>query len=214
MYHYQGLVTGILAGLAAFFTIRQMQITDAKSEERHLELVELQTRRDALIVERLLVPNYRKLADYLRTLREVECAQIENIDEGLDEEKANTAKEMESIASGIQGIFEQSSLKEAYELFDGRLKFELESLQAEAYKLLVHASRAAQEPSIKHRFGDIRGDKQVEEAKLKIRRDRAGGWNQSIPYRAAVMRLLEGVLASFDKMRRTYRLKDVVLLAE
>ncbi|MGN7770770.1 hypothetical protein [Phyllobacterium sp. 22552] len=61
-YRWQTLIAGILAVLAAGFTIRQMQISDRKQQSRHEDLLNLNLRTDKLLLERAAIP----LTYYLR----------------------------------------------------------------------------------------------------------------------------------------------------
>ncbi|OCJ65042.1 hypothetical protein A6U97_12135 [Agrobacterium tumefaciens] len=54
---FQSLIGGVLAVTAAGATVMQMRITERKSDERHTQLVRLQTRADALRVDRMIYGN-------------------------------------------------------------------------------------------------------------------------------------------------------------
>lgn len=61
LYDFQSLIGGILAIVAAAFTVLQMRLSDERSERRHKEILQLQLRSDGLRLERM----YFSLHPYL-----------------------------------------------------------------------------------------------------------------------------------------------------
>ncbi|NSZ59543.1 hypothetical protein FY145_17230 [Agrobacterium tumefaciens] len=62
LYDFQSLIGGILAVIAAAFTVVQMRISDDRSEARHKQALRLQVRADSLRFERMYFPLHDELA--------------------------------------------------------------------------------------------------------------------------------------------------------
>ncbi|MGR9345868.1 hypothetical protein ACU8NW_14790 [Rhizobium leguminosarum] len=65
VYQFQTLITGALAVFAAHYTVRQMQRSDQKSDERHNQLMDLSVRPIRLKVNRSVFPMVELIEDAL-----------------------------------------------------------------------------------------------------------------------------------------------------
>jgi len=128
---YQTLITGLAAVGAAVATVRQMQKSDRKSDDRHDALMKLSVRADALIVDRAVSPQVTEMPKIL--------AVVEAIRRAFDDE----TKLIQSLKNGsedlilnyrqVQQFISNSALGEAVKLFDGDI--------ANSYHLIQEASR-------------------------------------------------------------------------
>ncbi|MER8654397.1 hypothetical protein [Mesorhizobium sp. M0847] len=78
--HWQTLIAGILAVVAAAVTIRQMQVSDAGQQRRHEHLIRMSMRTETLVVLRahtILTPTFLRVSEGLLTaLRNYEKRQM------------------------------------------------------------------------------------------------------------------------------------------
>ncbi|ARM89268.1 hypothetical protein RHEC894_CH02991 [Rhizobium sp. CIAT894] len=168
---FQGLITGLAAVFAATITIGKMDATiqtmertdeaaqrrheqaqrqsqkalalsreiEQKSEQRHRQMMALTLRADRLKVSRSVGPFLPAIVQAIADLKSLISRT------GLDDVGSQMlfVAEVENFANGIVQIIGNPRMKEAYELFEGKLAIELDasissghSLHAEAQSLL------------------------------------------------------------------------------
>lgn len=129
IYDFQTLIGGGAAIIAAWYTIRQMRITDEKSEARHRELVALQLRSDRLRVERMLFPALSDLEDCYEAISDVKMETLKQI---ASDEPTNVAIVLQQIGSDCYEtlrIVRRPTFKEAQDLFDGDLAYQYDLMR-------------------------------------------------------------------------------------
>ncbi|PZM07570.1 hypothetical protein [Rhizobium tubonense] len=125
LFNYQTLIAGILAVLAAIWTVRQMRASEKSADARHDQLVGLMLKRDQLIVDRAANPLLERLNLTLPKLLKTK--------EGFSESQDPTAylrSNMEAIAQiGVESqLISNPFLADARPLFDGQLVHMLETI--------------------------------------------------------------------------------------
>ncbi|CDN93450.1 hypothetical protein BN949_02604 [Agrobacterium tumefaciens] len=124
IFDFQTLIGGGAAMIAAWYTVRQMRISDMKSYDRHRELVELQLRPDTLRVERMLKPG---LADLEACYEEIRGVRFNTLSKLLKDEPAVVAQVMEQLrlecAQAVR-IMKRPQFEAASDLFDGDLAYQ------------------------------------------------------------------------------------------
>ncbi|TAT74815.1 hypothetical protein ELH50_30300 (plasmid) [Rhizobium ruizarguesonis] len=156
---YQTLITGVAAVLAAYATIRQMERTDARSEQRHRELIELSLRADKLKIARLYDPQSRDLADYIEQLSDIREFII-NLHGSSEMDYAaleSVEKPIFNAIYGLEEILERPVWNEASPLFDGPMTSQLAELRANIHQMRVTLQLASQAGS---RFDEFLRDKE------------------------------------------------------
>jgi hypothetical protein len=66
---FDGLIAAALAIFAAYITVRQMRLSDIKSDARHEDVLKLSVRGDSLRIERALNPQGAELENLLRDMQ-------------------------------------------------------------------------------------------------------------------------------------------------
>lgn len=123
IYDFQTLIGGGAAVIAAWYTVRQMQITDEKSDTRHRELISLQLRPDRLRVERMIYP---ALADLEDTYRKISEINLTGVGKHLDSEPQSSrliVENLERVCFEAVSILARKQFKAAQDLFDGDLTY-------------------------------------------------------------------------------------------
>lgn len=137
---FQTLLTGIFAVGAAYVTVRQMQISDQKSDVRHQELVRLGLRFDRLIVERMLYPQFGQLRECYRSLRSYELEGYDESDEAAYvEEIKRSSESFRNLAVWTRNVVYSPNWQAARHLFGGTLSHDEAILTALCNELQDHA---------------------------------------------------------------------------
>ncbi len=149
IFDFQTLIGGGAAILAAWHTVRQMRISDMKSDGRHQELVELQLRSDRLRVERMLKPGLSDLQDCYEEI----SLRFETLSKLHADEPAAVAEVVNQLNSKCHDavrIMKRLHFKDASDLFDGNLAHQfdktmarLNDLLAPSYRCIVTAQAAS-----------------------------------------------------------------------
>ncbi|MEH7868770.1 hypothetical protein V7795_16540 [Rhizobium laguerreae] len=147
IYDFQTLITGLAAVGAAYLTIRQSQSAlalsreiEQKSELRHRQMMALTLRADRLKVSRSVEPFLPAIIQAIADLKSIISRT------GLEDvgSQMQFAAEVENFANAIAQIIGNPQMKEAYELFEGKLAIDLDdairrarNLKAEAHTVFL-----------------------------------------------------------------------------
>lgn len=123
IFDFQTLIGGGAAILAAWYTVRQMRITDEKSEARHRELVALQLRSDRLRVERMLFPALDDLEDCYDAISDVKIETLKLLASHEPNSVASVLEQINSDCHDALSITLRPTFKEARDLLDGDLNY-------------------------------------------------------------------------------------------
>ncbi|MCJ2874815.1 hypothetical protein JUM41_11265 [Rhizobium pusense] len=200
IYDFQTLIGGGAAIIAAWYTVRQMQFTDEKSELRHRELVALQLRSDRLRVERMVFPS---LADLLESW-EVIAAFKGDVLRSLvaDEPKtvAHVANELNKDCSQALKILSRATFRDAVDLLDGEMTYLLAKLD-DGLKMLrddcrkaINLADEAARPEHEFNLTHLRAINEALHQRLEIVDDK----------RIDVLNLLQDVCGRMETMGREY----------
>lgn len=124
---FQTLITGFFAIGAAYVTVRQMEKSDKKSDNRHVQLVRLSLRADALRVERLLYPQVDELLGLQNHLRLINA--------GYTGEKSTSEyvkfhrEEIKTVIRKIIAVLDRPQWTTGQDLFDGTLTYQAAELR-------------------------------------------------------------------------------------
>lgn len=127
IFDFQTLIGGGAAIIAAWYTVRQMRISDMKSDDRHQELVELQMRSDKLRVERMVKPG---LADLEDCYEEISSVSFRALSKMLKDEPAAVADVLEQLqleCLDAVRIMKRPQFAAASDLFDGDLAYQFDN---------------------------------------------------------------------------------------
>lgn len=133
---FQTLFAGILAVMAAWLTVLQMRKTDEKSALRHDELIRLQTRPDALKIERLLNPTFGMLRVDYKLLRDVQFEASDNDEDKIRRLQSHAVKMM-PVAKSLQQKLAAQNWTECSQLFGASLNASLAAARSSAANLGV-----------------------------------------------------------------------------
>lgn len=140
VFHYQTLITGILAIVAAVLTVAQMRASDRKSDERHRQLMLLSTRADALRVERMLDVCVSKHQVAAQNLLDMTFPPFPNptVTGGDFAELVSASQKMIARIHAYYGVVGHVTWKEAESLFGGVLTRELSEVSEALSRLEMH----------------------------------------------------------------------------
>lgn len=143
---YQTLITGVAAVVAAYATVRQMEKTDARSEQRHRELIELSLRADKLKIERLYDPQHRDMLDHFEQLSDVRSFIIGLHGQStMDYDAIECTRE--PIFSNVNAFYEilrRPVWDEAASLFSGGMTAQLSELRESLGQMRLATELAGQ----------------------------------------------------------------------
>jgi hypothetical protein len=126
------LIAGFLAVLAAWLTIRQMQLTDDRQQRRHEELVKLTLRADRLRVRRAAyrrTDDMRQLADEFEGLRQkLQAGLSDQAEEPLIQEAWRARQNSMRKCSDAIDLIRDDLVSAATDLFDAHLATGLKEL--------------------------------------------------------------------------------------
>jgi hypothetical protein len=209
IFDFQTLITGVLAVLAAFFTVAMMDYTERKQAKRHTELVQrsqkadllqgerheqlmaISNRRDRLIIERAVDPQVdegRQLLNLIRRLtREFELTNRDYIDA-----MRGNPRFYDEATKKIKDFIARKALAEAQPLFDGETNWIYEQLKN-------LAERICQLPTIEVPMNTGAGLTQDEFRALKAEREQIIDDNiiRNANARHAAFLEMEGKMAAF-----------------
>ncbi|RRN67620.1 hypothetical protein [Agrobacterium deltaense] len=125
LYDFQSLIGGILAVIAAAFTVLQMRISDDRSEARHKEALKLQVRADSLRFERMFFPLHDELVVGLRVFSRGFSA--ENLKSLFDE--------INGACYDIDRAFKAQTYRDAEDLLGGTLTIAIAQYRTDIIEL-------------------------------------------------------------------------------
>ncbi len=209
LYDFQSLIGGILAVIAAAFTVLQMRISDERSGVRHNEMVKLQLRSDTLLVERLLVPQFRLLSVFAENLDRVVPVSLEPADVELTDEQRSKAAFLKKLISDVNSsVLLSDGWLEAQHLFDGAtaveatiFKLRLESLRRRANSCAEKVDRDLDWIK-KEGSGLTLGD--------EARQSQIEGWVQLLSERNALKSSVNVLISRLRMMAATYEVKHLI----
>lgn len=144
VFNFQTLFAGILAVGAAYLSVRQMNVTDERSEQRHKELVTLQLRPDRLRLERAVNPQLEELKDLASLLKQVDIdltgGEAGSGDIYYRALRGFAASYLGAVVA-LSDVFSRGPWEEGKNLFDGRLTRKLEVLQTRLTFIREHLGR-------------------------------------------------------------------------
>lgn len=141
---YQTLITGIAAVLGAYATIRQMRKTDAGSEERHQELVELSLRADKLKVARLYQPQFNEMNEHLANIINLRASLVDFSKEELDYAAFKREEQtIHEVMGRLQQTLNRPTWDETSPLFDGWMTHSLEKLRGSIREMAFELTSAS-----------------------------------------------------------------------
>jgi hypothetical protein len=121
IYDFQTLIGGGAAIVAAWLTVRQMRITDEKSEARHRELVSLQIRADRLRVERLLYPSLDELSEKLEPFSARSFDVLSELAKSEPNAAVFAVNDFRNDCHHVVEILNRRTLKNALDLLSGSM---------------------------------------------------------------------------------------------
>ncbi|WP_166478452.1 hypothetical protein [Rhizobium leguminosarum] len=126
---YQTLITGIVAVVAAYVTVRQMRATDVEAQRRHEETSQLMIRADKLRIERMLFPQFAELRVLYKQLRDMEFpSPLDDSPEAL-RQLEDLKEPAQQIALDIENIIDRESWTSATALYGGFLAEDIRKLR-------------------------------------------------------------------------------------
>jgi len=146
LYDFQSLIGGILAVIAAAFTVLQMRISDDRSERRHKEILKLQLRSDGLKLERmyfLLQPLLSKTDDMFSNFVSVAWGRPSILCSFTAEEHLEFFKDVQDLTIRIEEFWSGKTFASGQDLLDGNLTEELDRFRAGVKDVKSRASIAA-----------------------------------------------------------------------
>jgi hypothetical protein len=216
LYDYQTLFTGALAILAATATVLVQIVTETKSQKRHEQLIALQTRADALRLERLIVPSLpilKQSADFFESESKKAGLkggqQIEMVKLIGDELFARCRALQQEMAGG--------HWLDANDLFDGRISYAIEALNKQISDCLKLHGRLA------HAFANKETLRQQEDApaewvfgqfllnKAHVDSALASACSEVVPAFEELSRRIRGVADELNRLVTLYKLDSVHL---
>lgn len=121
IYDFQTLIGGGAAVVAAWLTVRQMRITDERSEFRHRELVSLQLRADRLRVERLLYPSLNELKAKRESLSAWQVGMLSDLVRFEKRAAVFALHDLYNDVENVRAILNNSTTQSTLDLLDGRM---------------------------------------------------------------------------------------------
>ncbi|PDT15544.1 hypothetical protein CO670_17385 [Rhizobium sp. J15] len=164
---FQTLITGIAAVIAAYATVRQMQVTDQAAQRRHNEilesaknndrearqrhnqLVELTIRKDSLVAERLLYPDLERLIGIRAQLSSrgfPVLPGVSEVDDPLLQSFKDDLDEYRHAILAVTNMTIQPPWLEAAPLLDGLTAHHLQEMKARAALYLETIKRTRDYP--------------------------------------------------------------------
>jgi hypothetical protein len=140
IYEFQTLIAGIFAVFAAWWTVETMELTDKSAQRRHEQMMLIQSRPDALAVERFMSTVFPSIDATLRTITDLQWTQATRAEEFRD----NNYR----ILEGIENIISNYSWHrteqwiECEPLFGGPLKRASENFRSRANEVFAAAYAA------------------------------------------------------------------------
>ncbi|WP_337267084.1 hypothetical protein [Oryzifoliimicrobium ureilyticus] len=150
IYDFQTLAAGIFAVGAAYATVKQMQYTEGKSDDRHNQLVKLNTqteanaakrhhelveltlRPDKLLVERAVNPQVRGLKGLISTLDRLHGFAMERqTDKEMQAEMLRNHKLLKNTCDSVATIVTRQQLVDGSKMFKGDLTYELDWIRTQ-----------------------------------------------------------------------------------
>ncbi|MGO8313457.1 hypothetical protein ACC827_24570 [Rhizobium ruizarguesonis] len=117
---FQTLITGALAVLAAHYTVRQMQRSDHKTDDRHNKLMDLSLRPIRLKVSRSVFPTLPGIGRVIADVKVyiVRCSAEFTFDY---ESLVKLLRGIETLNVSVNRVLQDPQLMQSYELFDGNM---------------------------------------------------------------------------------------------
>ncbi len=128
-YDFQTLIGGVLAIIAAWWTIGTMEKTDAEAARRHAETMALGLRREYLELDRALNPQL----GFLKKLAKVDWpapAETDGEDFRFSEAVDRDVDFSREFQVSIRACIERSAFKDAQWILDGPMSLAVEELKA------------------------------------------------------------------------------------
>lgn len=120
LYRYQTIIAGILAIIAAAWTVVEMRRSDERQQARHDDLIRLNLRAERLKVRRATFP-YTKLFRLLAN-DIIGCSTALNASKSRDEFRASMFEVNKSVVT-CKNLLKDGKVSDAQELFDENLSY-------------------------------------------------------------------------------------------
>jgi hypothetical protein len=155
IFNYQTLIAGVLAVGAAYATVRQMQRSDIRSDERHEELVRFGLRADKIKVERFLTPQFSHLERCFAEVARLNDALAATSEEHVAETVAENMDAISSISGSFHEILNRPIWIETADLFHGSLAFCLDNTRLTGNGFTQTAGAAYSANKSRKNFSDL-----------------------------------------------------------